>query len=77
MAVKVMFSLPNQLVSQMKTFIPPRERSKIIAAFLKKEISVRERSLYLSAKKLEESAGLKKEMEIWDKNFGEDGLKDV
>jgi hypothetical protein len=77
MTVKVMFSLPDQLVSQMKALIPPRERSKIIAVFLKKEISAREQSLYLSAKKLEESSGLKKEMEIWDKDFGRDGLKDV
>lgn len=72
-----MFSLPNQLVSQMKALIPRRERSTVIAIFLKKEISAREQSLYLCAKELEECSGLKKEMDTWDKDFGEDGLKDV
>ena len=77
MSSKVMFSLPDQLVSRMKAAIPARERSKVAAALFEKEISAREQKLYLCAKELEESPGLKEEMETWDNEFGQDGLKDV
>lgn len=77
MTAKVMFSLPDQLVARMKAAIPPRERSKVAAALFEKEISAREHNLYLCAKEVEDSAGLKEEMNTWDKEFGEDGLKDV
>ena len=77
MTAKVMFSLPDKLVSRMRAVIPPRERSKIAAALFEKEISARERNLYLNARALEESVGLKEEMDVWDNEFGEDGLKDV
>ena len=72
-----MFSFPDQLVSRMKVAIPARERSKVLAALLEKEILAREQKLYRSAKELEESAELKEEMAIWDKEFGQDGLEDV
>ncbi|HEX4044584.1 MAG TPA: hypothetical protein VHZ76_02840 [Gammaproteobacteria bacterium] len=75
MTIKVMFSFPDQLVVRMKVAIPQRERSKVIAAFLEKEISARETKLYLCAKELEESSGLKNEMAIWDDAFGQDGLE--
>lgn len=76
MTAKVMFSFPDQLVARMKAAIPPRDRSKVIAALLEKEINAREKNLYLCAKELEESAGLRNEMTIWDNEFGQDGLDD-
>ena len=72
-----MFSLPDQLVSRMKAAIPQRERSKVLAILLEKEISAREQRLFLCAKELEESSGLKKEMATWDNEFNKDGLDDV
>ncbi len=74
---KVMFSLPDQLVSRMKAAIPARERSKIAAVLFEKEISSREQALYLCAKELEDSKGLRDEMAVWDDTFGGDGLEDV
>jgi hypothetical protein len=77
MTAKVMFSFPDQLVSRMKAAIPQRERSKVLAVLLEKEINAREQSLYLCAKELEESSGLKEEVAAWDNEFGQDGLDDV
>lgn len=34
----------------------------------------REKNLYLCAKELEESVGLREEMTVWDGEFGQDGL---
>lgn len=77
MTVKVTFSLPDQLVSRMRSAIPSRERSKVAVALFEKEINAREQSLYLCAKELEENKGLRDEMSSWGSEFGEDGLKDV
>jgi hypothetical protein len=77
MTAKVMFSFPDKLVIRMKATIPPRERSRVLAALLENEISKREEKLYACAKELEESAGLRKEMLAWDNEFNEDGLEDV
>src|SRR5690349_1107721 len=66
---KVMFSLPNQLVARMKAAIPSRERSKVAAFLLEREISAREHKLYLCAKELEACSGLKEEAATWDKEF--------
>lgn len=74
---KVMFSFPDKLVIRMKAIIPARERSKVLADLLEKEIKTREQHLYLCAKELEESKGLKEEMAAWDSEFGGDGLEDV
>lgn len=76
MTAKVMFSFSDELVARMKAIIPSRERSKVVAALLEKEIAAREKNLYLSAQSLEESAGLNEEMTAWDKEFGRDGLDD-
>ncbi len=77
MTAKVMFSFPDKLVVRMKAAIPPRERSRVLAALLEDEINKREQQLYTCAKELEESMGLKKEMKDWDSEFSEDGLEDV
>ena len=76
MTVKVMFSFPDQLVNRMRAMIPSRERSKVIASLLEREIVMREKKLYLCAKSLEKNSGLNKEMEAWDKEFSQDGLED-
>jgi len=74
MTAKIMFSFPDQLVTRMKAAIPSRDRSKVMAILLEKEIVAREQSLYQCAKELEESAGLREEMAVWDNQFGQDGL---
>ena len=74
---KVMFSLPDQLVTRMKTAIPARERSKVLARLLENEIKVREQHLFACATELESCKGLTKEMESLDQEFGGDGLEDV
>ncbi len=76
MTAKVMFSFPDKLVSRMRAAIPARDRSRVIAALLEREISAREQTLYLCAKELEESYGVKEEMIAWDNEFGQDGLDD-
>ena len=77
MTVKVMFSLPDQLVSRMKSAIPARERSKVAALLFEKEIKAREQALYHCAEELEKNKDLLNEIAQWDSEFSEDGLKDV
>jgi hypothetical protein len=76
MTAKVMFSFPDQLVSRMRASIPSRERSRVVANLLEKEISAREQKLYQCAKELEENVELKSEMALWDSEFSNDGLDD-
>lgn len=77
MTAKVMFSLPDQLVSRMKASIPAGECSKVAAALLEKEILVREMALYHCAKELESCLAAQDEVTIWENEFGNDGLDDV
>jgi hypothetical protein len=74
---KVMFSFPEKLVMRMKAVIPARERSKVLASLLEREIKMREKHLFSCAKELEENKALRKEMGVWDAEFGGDGLEDV
>jgi len=76
-AKAVMFSLPENLLARMRSSIPSRERSKLVATFLEKEINAREHALYLSAKKLEQCSELNDEMAAWEEQFGMDGLDDI
>lgn len=77
MTSKVMFSFSEHLVNRMKAAIPRRERSKVIAKLLEKEIDSREKGLYLCAKELEECIALREETAFWDSEFGQDGLEHV
>lgn len=77
MSAKLMFSIPEKLASRMKAIIPARERSKLIANLLEKEIKNREEILFFCAKSLENCKELKDEVETWDSNFGQDGLEHV
>ncbi|MDF2867134.1 MAG: hypothetical protein K0S11_604 [Gammaproteobacteria bacterium] len=74
---KVMFSLPKQLVSRMRVFIPEGERSELVASLLEKEIQLREQRLYQAATELEACRGLGQEMVEWDQAFGQDGLHEI
>lgn len=75
--VRVMVSLPDNLVYRMKTFIPTGERSRIIATFLEKEILNREEELYKNALELESNGSLTAEMKLLDEQFFQDGLDHV
>ncbi len=73
--IRVNFTIPESLYQAMKTSIPKRQRSQIVANLLKKEIEQRERALYEIAKAVEQDANLNKEMTEWDETLT-DGLDD-
>lgn len=74
---KVMFSLPDNLVSRMKSVIPDGDRSRIVANLIEQEVQHRENNLYERALMLESNADLRAEMKIWDQDFINDGLDNV
>ncbi len=41
---------------------------------LEKKVSATDQHLYLCAKELEENSPLKEEMDVWENEFGQDGL---
>ncbi len=71
---KILISVPDQLALRMKSFIPARQRSKIITVLLETEISRREQLLYETALAVEKDASLAKEMNDWDVTL-QDGLE--
>lgn len=74
MSVKIIFSLPDELASRMRSVIPLSEIDSVIASLLEKEISIRETALYLTAKEVEEDTELRKEMALWEDSCVGDGL---
>jgi metal-responsive CopG/Arc/MetJ family transcriptional regulator len=72
--MKVLISLPDELGARMQAVIPPRQRSKIIAALLEEEIKRRERELYECALAVEQDEQLNAELAEWDVTVG-DGLE--
>ncbi len=72
---KVLISIPDELAFRMRAIIPVRQRSKIIAFLIEKEINKREQALYDCAVAVEKDEALNKEMEDWDSTAG-DGLND-
>jgi metal-responsive CopG/Arc/MetJ family transcriptional regulator len=74
---KVMFSLPDNLVSRMRSVIRDGERSRIVADLLEREIQHREKGLYERALLLEQNAELRAESKEWDQEFINDGLDNV
>jgi len=72
---KILISLPSQLVNRMRTTIPERQRSKILASLLEAEIIKREKALYECALAVENDETLKSDLAAWDVTL-EDGLKD-
>ena len=74
---KVMFSLPDSLVSRMRSVIPAGDRSRLVANFLKQEVEQREQNLYELAMKLESNESFLTEMQELEKEFMNDGLENV
>ena len=72
---KILISLPNQLANRMRTAIPERQRSKLIATLLEAEILRREKSLYECALAVESDTALKADMDTWNVTIN-DGLSD-
>lgn len=72
---KVLVSLPDQLAIRMRITIPDRQRSKIIASLLEKEIVKREKALYECALAVENDEALKTDLAVWDVTLA-DGLSD-
>lgn len=72
-----MFSLPDELVPEMQTYIPKREQDPLVASFLEKDIEARKQRLYQKAAELEACADLKQEMAEWDIGLEHDGLYEL
>lgn len=71
---KILVSLPENLAYRMKAVIPNRQRSKLIAELLEKEIKKREDELYQCACAVEADEELNKEMKDWEVTIG-DGIE--
>ena len=71
--MKVLVSLSDELFARMQAVIPPRQRSKIVADLLEKEVRRRERELYECALAVEKDEQLRSEMADWDVTVG-DGI---
>ncbi|MCI0401293.1 MAG: hypothetical protein L0Z68_08355 [Gammaproteobacteria bacterium] len=71
---KVLFSLPDQLVTRMRASIPPKHRSRVMALLLEHEIKRREEALYRCALKVEADESLHEEMKDWEVTQG-DGIE--
>jgi len=72
--MKVLVSLSDDLYIRMKAVIPARQRSKVVAALLEKEVRRREQELYECALAVEQDGQLQAEMAEWDITVG-DGLE--
>ncbi len=72
---KVLFSLPDSLVSRMRASIPPKQRSKVVAHLLEEELEKREQALYQCALEVESDDTLREEMRDWETAVG-DGIND-
>ena len=72
---KMLISIPDKLAARMRTAIPKRQRSKIIAELLEGELCQRERQLYACALAVEQDKALQKELSVWDVTI-KDGLTD-
>ncbi len=70
---KILVSLPDDLVRRMRTVIPNRQRSKVVAGLLENEVKQRELALYNCARDVEADELLNKEMAEWETTT-EDGL---
>jgi metal-responsive CopG/Arc/MetJ family transcriptional regulator len=75
MMQKILISLPDDLAARLRTALPPRQRSKIIAQLIAAEVTRREKMLYQAAMDAEQDETLNKDMEDWD-NTLQDGLDD-
>ncbi|KTD33222.1 hypothetical protein Lnau_2870 [Legionella nautarum] len=72
---KVLISIPDEIASRMRAAIPQRQRSKVIAHLIEKEVERREKALYQCALAVENDHDLKEEMSDWNVTI-QDGLHD-
>lgn len=73
---KVLISIPDDLAYRLRVVIPARQRSKIVACLITKEVEQREKSLYTCALEVEKDTALNEEMKEWDITTN-DGLKEL
>ncbi|GMT42110.1 MAG: hypothetical protein IEMM0002_0521 [bacterium] len=72
---RILVSLPDELAERMRIVIPSRQRSRVIAGLLEKDIEKREKALYKCALAVEKDETLNREMTDWDTAVS-DGLDD-
>ena len=72
--MKILVSLPDDLVMRMRAVIPNRQRSQIIAKLLGRELKKREQELYKCACDVEMDEKLNQEMADWEVTVG-DGIE--
>jgi len=73
---KFLISIPDDLAGRLRVIIPPRQRSKVIARLIAKEVEERENSLYACALAVEKDEALNKEMAGWNVTIS-DGINEV
>ncbi len=71
----VLISIPDNIASRMRAAIPQRQRSKVIARLIEKEVERREKALFECALTVENDVNLQEEMKDWDTTIN-DGLDD-
>jgi len=74
-SVRVNFTLPENLYSALKMFIPERQRSQVISKLVEKEIEKRAHHLSKIALDVENDKTVAKDMKDWG-NTNSDGLED-
>jgi metal-responsive CopG/Arc/MetJ family transcriptional regulator len=74
-AEKILISLPHDLAVRMRTYIAPRQRSKLIAGIIKEEVEKREQALYQSACMAEKDQTLNDNMKEFNITLN-DGMTD-
>ena len=70
---KVLVSIPDPLAARLRSAIPARQRSRVIAHLLEKEIEKREKRLYECALEVEKDTTLNQEMMLWEAKTLQDG----
>lgn len=71
---KILVSLPDELAQRLRAVIPNRQRSKVVASLLEREVAQREKALYQCACDVEADESLNAEMAEWNGTV-EDGLE--
>ncbi|MEE9398113.1 MAG: hypothetical protein V3V31_13990 [Methylococcales bacterium] len=66
MMQKILISLPDDLAIRLRTYIPSKQRSKVVAQLLESELERREQALYECALEVEADESLNDEMEDWE-----------
>lgn len=73
---RVLISIPEKLAARLRAVIPARQRSKVIASLISKEVEHLEKQLYECALAVEQDATLNEEISAWDTTLG-DGLDEI